>query len=509
VTHVVQTASGAVRGVWDGEVWAFKGVPYGADTSGDGRFRPPRPPQHWSGVRDCTSYGPSCPQMTIEQMTGQPLPAGAEAMMGVLATEPTTGEDCLVLNVWSPSVDHSAKLPVLVWLHGGGLSTGSASWPLYDFTNLAHRRRVVVISLNHRLGILGFLDLSHLGEEFADSGNVGMLDIVAALQWVSTNVAGFGGDPHNVTVFGESGGGVKTSTLLAMPPAEGLIHKAFPMSGAALSALPRDQATSTADLVVHHLGGRAAENLQTVEVSRLIDAEVAVQARAGSSLLTRGFGPVLGPSLPEHPALALRSGRSAAVPMVSGCTTDEMMAFMYADPELWTLSDEGLKVRLELALGADTDKILSAYRMARPDYSPTSLLIGIVTDAAMRIPHVRLAEAKLQGGGADVWMYLFAWGYPDPTGRIRAGHGSDMPYFFDNVDKAPMAAGPHADSLVAGMSGALAAFAYTGDPNHVGLPGWRPYDTAERPSMRLDVPAELDHDPFGDERRCWDDVTVG
>jgi para-nitrobenzyl esterase len=200
---VVETANGHVRGMRDDGVWAFKGVPYGDDTGGAGRFRPARPPRPWAGVRECLEYGPSCPQMTVEQMTGTPMSAEIESMMGVLATEPSVSEDCLVLNVWTPTLDAAARLPVLVWLHGGGMNTGSASWPLYDFTNLARRRRVVVVGVNHRLGILGFLDVSALGEEFADSGNVGMLDVVAALGWVSHNIAGFGGDPSNVTIFGE------------------------------------------------------------------------------------------------------------------------------------------------------------------------------------------------------------------------------------------------------------------------------------------------------------------
>ena len=186
-SDLVETASGTIRGAYENGVWAFKGVPYGADTGGEGRFLPARPPVPWTGIRDCLTYGPSCPQMTIEQMTGVPMPPEVQTMMGVLTSEPSMSEDCLVLNVWTPTLDADEKLPVLVWLHGGGLSTGSASWPLYDFTNLVRRDRVVMVGINHRLGILGFLDMSQFGDEFADSGNVGMLDVVAALGWVAGN----------------------------------------------------------------------------------------------------------------------------------------------------------------------------------------------------------------------------------------------------------------------------------------------------------------------------------
>jgi para-nitrobenzyl esterase len=508
---LVETASGTIRGAYDDGVWAFKGVPYGADTARGARFLPPRPPVPWPGIRECLTYGPSCPQMTIEQMTGVAVPPEVETMMGVLTSEPSMSEDCLALNVWTPTLDGRERLPVLVWLHGGGLSTGSASWPLYDFTNLARRDRVVMIGINHRLGVLGFLDLSQFGDEYADSGNVGMLDVVAALGWVAENIGGFGGDPTNVTVFGESGGGAKTTALLAMPAASGLFHKAFPMSGSMLAAQSTEQAQSTSELTLKHLEvGADLKALQTVEIGQLIEAERALQ---GAGLVGTGrgrtFGPVLGASLPQHPQHAIELGIAANIPLVSGCTTDEMMAFLIGDPEFWSITEQGLRDRVKTFLGESTDPIIAGYRAIRPDDTPTSLLIAITSDATMRIPHVRLSEAKLAGGGAPTWMYSFAWGHPDPTGRVRSGHGSDMPYFFDNVDKASLAAGPHAVPLVTATSRALTAFAYSGDPNHDELPEWPSYTLEVRSTMRFDTPSLVEADPNGVERLCWDGVPLG
>jgi para-nitrobenzyl esterase len=443
-------------------------------------------------------------------MLGIPIRDETEAMMGVLSRERFTSEDCLTLNVWSPTLDGSAGLPVLVWLHGGGWSIGSASSPLYDFSNLAARYQVVTVGINHRLGILGFLDLSQLGEEFAQSGNVGMLDVVAALEWVKENIAAFGGDPANVTVFGESGGGAKTSTLLGMPGARGLFHQAYVMSGAMLRAQLPEQAEVNTQAVLDRLGlnGDAA-GLETIEVETLIQADADLPSRT-KNLLSRGggFSPVLGPSLPDHPEQAIRSGLAEGVTVVAGCTTDEMLAFMFFDPDLWTLTLDAVRARIAPLLGDNTNPALTAYQAARPDDSPTSLLIAIATDFKFRLPHIRIAEAKIEGGGAPAHMYEFAWGHPDPTGRVRAPHGTDMPYFFDNLDKAPIAAGPHAEGLARAMSGSLAALATTGTPHHDLLPAWPPYSLSERPTMRFDVNPTVRRDPGRAERAFWDDTVL-
>ena len=507
-TREVLTTNGIIRGVEIDGLWAFKGIPYGAPTAGEHRFRPPQPSEPWTGVRDCVEHGPSCPQMTVAQMLDMAMPAETETLMGTHNFERVSGEDCLVLNVRTPTADATAALPVLVWLHGGGWSTGSASWPLYDFSTLARRGELVAVSLNHRLGILGFLDLSSLGEQFADSGNAGMLDIVAALAWVRDNIAAFGGDPGNVTVFGESGGGAKTAALLAMPSGRGLFHNAVAMSGAVLLAQETTRAAVNTQAVLDHLGvGPDAEKLQTVEVERLIDAELALPDRRVLAR-GRGFGPVLGRSLPQHPIDAIRAGVSADVTLVSGCTSDEMLSFLFRDPDLWALELEGVLARLRPSLGADAERILAGYQAVRPDDVPTSLLVAVTTDSMFRVPQIRLAEAALEGGHKPVYMYLYAWGPPDPTGRPRAGHGSDMPYFFDNVDKAPVAAGPQAEPLASMMSGALIALCHDGSPSHRGLPEWPAYNLDRRATMRFDVPATVELDPFGAERACWNGVAL-
>ena len=367
-----------------------------------------------------------------------------------------------------------------------------------------------MVGVNHRLGILGFLDLSGLDDAEADSGNVGMLDIVAALEWVRDNIAAFGGDPDNVTVFGESGGGAKTSVLMAMPAARGLFHNAFVMSGATLAVQTPDDGAAGTLALLERLGiERDIERLRGMGVDELLEVDRSLEQDRSQVAGTRGFSPVLGPSLPQHPVDEIRAGSARGVSTVIGCTTDEMMSFLLTDPELWTIDDTKLTDRLGAIFGDEPfENVVNAYRVARPGESPTSLLIAIMTDRLMRVPHIRLAEAKLEGGGAPTYMYLFAWGHPDPTGRIRSGHGSDMPYFFDNLDKAPAAAGPHAAALIRATRDALVAVARTGNPHHEGLPDWPQYDLAERPTMRLDIESAIKLDPYAAERRAWDGIQL-
>ena len=303
-------------------------------------------------MRDCVDYGPSCPQMAVGEMTGQELPAEIESMIGVWNHERQTSEDCLVLNVWTPSTDDGGTRPVLVWLHGGGMAVGSASWPLYDFTNLARNNDVVVVGVNHRLGVLGFLDVSHLGSEFADSGNVGMLDIVAALEWVRDNIAGFGGDPSNVTIFGESGGGSKVTCLLAMPSAQGLFRSACAMSGALVEARTPEAARESTDTRARasRHRERRRERSSTLDADALVKASLASLRRRARRGARRLPAPPSARASPIIPSSTVRGGSGADVNVVLGCTTHEMVAFM-GSPELFAADEATVRMMLGAMLG--------------------------------------------------------------------------------------------------------------------------------------------------------------
>ena len=471
MSEVVDTTAGAVRGDEGDGVVAFKGIPYGDDTSGEGRFARRDRRSAWAGVRDCVEYGPSCPQVTVAQMTGQELPAEIETLMGVWNHERRTGEDCLVLNVWTPGVGDGASRPVLVWLHGGGMAVGSASWPLYDFTNLARNNDVVVVGVNHRLGVLGFLDVSHLGDEFADSGNVGMLDIVAALEWVRDNIAQFGGDPSNVTIFGESGGGSKVTCLLGMPSAQGLFRSACAMSGALLEARTPEAARGDTDAVLEHLG--VGTDVEALAQARRRRDRAGIRRHLRQ--WARGGACGLRPDTRPQPAASIPSTRCAPdrAPTSTSCSG--------APPTRWSrswehpssvASDEATRARdaarharrrrrrvVRAVSRCESRRLACVALLAdrvgpRPCASRTSGTRRRCSTAARR---TRACTCSTSAG-------------PSPDGVERAGHGSDMPFFFDNLDKAPASDGPHAAPLVRAMSGALVALARSGDPNHDGDP---------------------------------------
>jgi para-nitrobenzyl esterase len=441
-------------------------------------------------------------------MMGRELPEEVELSRAIWNHERSMDEDCLVLNVWTPALDGPPR-PVLVWLHGGGLSVGSASWPLYDFSNLAARNDVVVLSINHRVGLLGFMDLSQLDAGLADSGNVGMLDVVAALAWVRDNITAFGGHPGNVTVFGESGGGSKVTCLLGMPSARGLFQHAVAMSGAMLRARTPETSREVTSQALDHVEVSDLAELQSLSWAELVGAESAVfRANGGPRPGHRGFGPTLGPSLPEHPIDAVRSGSAEDIDVVLGCTTHEGLLMM-ADPAVFFGGDDAVRDHIERLLGDDADQLLAAYQAARPDDSLLGHLLLMASDQLMRIPHIRFAEA-LVASGSPTWMYLYDFRQPLVPGlEPLAGHGADMPYAFDNVDLAPSAQVEGAHAVAAAMSGALVAHARTGDPNHAALPSWPRYDSTDRSTMVFDAESHLEHDPLGDQRRAWDQVDEG
>jgi para-nitrobenzyl esterase len=488
---IATTDSGRVRGTDLGGVLAWKGLRYAAPPTGARRFLAPAALEPWDGVLDATELGPSCPQPTQR-------PAG-------WTHEALEDEDCLRLNVWTPALDGKRR-PVLVWFHGGGFAIGSGSWPVYDGAALARRGDVVTITVNHRLGALGYLHLAGLGgAELAASGNAGMLDLVASLQWVQRNAAAFGGDPDNVMIFGESGGGAKVSTLLAMPAAKGLFHRAAIQSGPARFVLSAEQAKEQTQRFLAKLG--IAQGPGAVDALRALPASALIEAQGGRDAMgtgARGFAPVLdGEVIPLHPAQALERGAAPDVPVIIGTNFDEATMFLGADPALADpskLSFADLPERLKM-YGERAQPLIAAYRESRPDATALDILLAINTDAMMRVPSIKLAEKKLAGPGkAPVYMYLFCWS----AGPLRSAHGFELPFMFDNAREPVLHASPSRQQLADRMSEAWLGFARTGDPNHDGLPKWRPYDTATRATMLFDRgQCELRDDPWGQERAAW------
>ncbi len=474
---IASTSAGRVQGTRSDGIAVFKGVPYAAPPTGDRRFRPPAPLEPWEGVRDALSLPPSCPQPSARPQ-GWPQ-------------EPSLDEDCLYLNVWTPGVDDGGARPVMVWIHGGGYAIGSGSWPLYDGERLARRGDAVIVSLNHRLGPLGFLHLASIaGEEFASSGNNGMLDLVAALEWVRDEITHFGGDPANVTVFGESGGGAKISTLLAMPAARGLFHRAVVQSGPALRVTSERRAEKAARGLLEEL------DIDEANLSALWDLPAeALVATTGGGLSRMGFTPVLdGEVVPRHPGDALADGTAADVPLLVGCNRDEGAGQLPRD-----LDDAGLRERLTV-YGADhVEEIITTYRDVFPDASPLDLYSYVLTDSRMRYGSIRMAELHSTGTTSPTFLYLFCC---ELAGR--AGHGYEIAYHMDNLGQTATQPSASRQALADAMSDAWLAFARTGDPNHAGLPDWPTFDLDRRATMYLDRPECVVHDdPESPTRELW------
>jgi len=505
---VVETTAGKLRGRINRGVHVFKGVRYGAPTGGAARFMPPRKPEPWSGVRDATEFGPRAPQLD-SQFRGV-VPPEVEVM------DPggPMSEDCLCLNIWTAGLGAGHKRPVMVWLHGGGYTTGSGAFICYDGTELARKHDVVAITLNHRLGVFGFTYLADLGGElFAKSGNAGMLDIVAALEWVRDNIAAFGGDPGNVTIFGQSGGGGKVSALMAMPPAHGLFHRAIVESGAAVTGVPRDRATKSASSFMQKLG------LQTNQVAKLqqmpmeqllaVMGELSGNGMPGSGSLV--MAPVVdGATLPHDPFNPTAPALSRDIPLLIGTVETEVTFFPHQilDP----IDDASLHAHVKQVLrGADdtsVDELIAVYRKGRPKASNTDLYLIIASDATFRQGVLIEADRKAAQHGAPVYQYYFTWRSPVRDGKLRTFHTLEIPFVFDNVDACQSMTGSGQDryALASKISGAWTAFARTGNPNHPGLAHWPAFDETKRAVMILNDKCEAVDDPYGDARRTLDKI---
>jgi para-nitrobenzyl esterase len=510
---IVETAGGKVRGSAQGGIHAFKGIPYGASTAGANRFQPPRPAEPWAGVRDALGYRGRAPQWQAAPTRH----AGMATFLGPVDTSPET-EDCLSLHVWTPGLD-AARRPVMVWLHGGAFHFGSANRAVTDGANLARRSDVVVVSVNHRLNILGHLHLADLGgERYAHSGNTGVLDLVAALEWVRDNVGHFGGDPGNVTIFGESGGGGKVSVLLAMPAASGLFHRAVIQSGAALRVSTRERANALAAAALQQLEVTrdALDRLHTIPAARLVAAITSAKRAAGRPelpLLDRyDFGPVVdGEDLPQQPCDPAPAAMSDAIALLIGDTKDEATRFLADDDAVWnrTLTKAELRTRLAAIAGDEADRVFDLYRTRDPQANPAELLIAALTHGQFWVRSALFAERKA-GQRAPVYMYSLAWETHACGGRLKAPHALDLPFVFDNTEIAEATVGaPGARELAAAISASWAAFARSGSPATPALPGWPAYRADQRAVMVLDRECRVVSDPDRDARLLWARVATG
>jgi para-nitrobenzyl esterase len=501
---IVQTKQGKLEGQASKSSYSFLGIHYGADTGGQNRFLPPQPVQSWSGVKKADQMGNRCPQPVIN-MPGE---------MGTVLSfsDLPTSEDCLVLNVWTPHVHDHAKRAVMVWLHGGGFFLGSGGDKYYEGSNLAGKNDVVVVTLNHRLAAFGYLYLGNeAGPAYADSQLVGMLDIVQALQWVKDNIAQFGGDPNNVTIFGQSGGGSKVSALTAMPSAHGLFQKGIIESGAAVHLGSIADATVTRDKVLANLG------LKSVDMDKLRSVSTQDLMTAGAKAGLLAFFPAVdGKILPTQPFDPVASPLSAKVPIMVGSTKDEATNVFLTDPTWQTMTDADLVKRVSASVGPElAPKVIEMYRSNAPTDKPMHLWTSIVTDQMFTRSSVLLAERKVEQHAAPVYMYKINWNSPVLGGKLRAPHAVELPFVFDNVDVSAglVGAGPTQNKMAEMMSRTFAAFARTGNPNVKGYPHWPAYTLEKRETFIYDVPPQVVSDPNSTYRVFWNqhanDMSVG
>jgi para-nitrobenzyl esterase len=490
------------------------GIPYGTDTSTH-RFQPARAPAAWTGIRDCFAIGQQAPQMQFNAaaVSGGNVDMNSDFVRQLLAGAKqgmevgNESEDCLVLNVYTPDASRKHKRPVMFWMHGGGFAIGSGGDPQYNGAPLARRGDVVVVTVNHRLNALGYLYLGAVHDDFADSGNVGQLDLVLALQWVRDNIEAFGGDPSNVMIFGESGGGAKVSVTLAMPPAQGLFHKAVIQSGPGLKMVERADAAAHAERTLAMLGVASADvhRLQSMDYRQVIQAAAKAQADAPRGLGARLLSPVVDArSLPRHPFDPDAPAISRDIPLMIGTCKDEGTLFMAADPLFGHMTQEQASARFNTMLGNKGPAAFGIYQSLRADEAPTYWLAAMTTGMGTWIDSIRLAERKSAQHGGAVYMFRLDWEPPFLGGVLKTPHGTDVPLVFDTVDarRLVLGTGPEPKQIAASMSQAWINFARSANPSQPNL-GWPAYDTSSRETMIFNTMSHVESDPDRAAREFW------
>ena len=509
---VARTSAGTVSGYWSRKVMAFKGIPCGADTRTT-RFQAPKPVAPWQDVRACTEWAPRAPQQSPDRGKPDPTAAGFQVMEDqpiryhLPADEGPQSEDCLHVNVWTPALRDGRKRAVLFYIHGGAYNNGTVNAALYDGTRLVERGDVVVVTVNHRLNAFGYLylaDLPGLEAKYRESGNVGMLDIVLALQWVRDNIAEFGGDPDRVTIFGQSGGGAKCATLMAMPVAVGLFHRVLTMSGQQVTAIPARRATANAQTALLAMG--IDGDITSEKLEALTTEQIQLGARTtGNWIPVKDDVQLLrDPFNPDAPKM------SNTVPMILGNTKDEIMGASSWQRNTWTWEElpEELGKAIQPFRGPYTvEEIIKAYRGWYPKYTPNDVYTAAI--AAFRSWPGQVIEAERRVSNPEAakhtWVYQFDFGVPTSDGRPP--HTVDLAFIFDNVALSPGMVGAKekdqsaAQPLATMMSEMLIQFARTGDPNYPAMPNWPTYSLSDRDTMMFDRVSKVEKDPRGDERR--------
>jgi para-nitrobenzyl esterase len=494
---VATTAAGRVRGERIDEGVVFRGVPYAEPPVGNRRHRPPAPPERWDGTRECTSFGPICPQVQLGEIGG---------VLAALGSGEPMDEDSLFVNVWTPAID-DARRPTMVWIHGGAFTGGSGSSPIYDGRSFM-RDGIVMVSINYRLHALGFLYLDELFDGAEGTGNLGILDQIAGLEWVRDNVAAFGGDPDNVTIFGESAGGMSVGTLLGTPKAAGLFGRAICMSGAGHHNLSAPTATRVAKRVLEALEVQPGDwdALRAVPVDKIVKVAAQIGQLGSVSLLgddvrtKMSFQPVVDDVVrPKRPVDQVEAGSAADVDLLVGTCADEWRLFVWGLPQEFRdlMPDPDIAPYFAPA-GRTADEVLKVYGSTRPGADRKDLLAAVETDQMFTLPAVRMAEAQL-GHQPNVWMYRFSWPSPVLNGALGACHALELPFVFEMLEQSAdfVGADPPRD-LAADIHGAWVRFAATGDP------GWPRYETGRRPVMDFNTTRQIVEDPNAEERRLWD-----